>query len=277
MSETRDVATADGRILRVHDSGDQGAGAGVVLWHTGSPQTGELLPPVLEDCEARGLRLISYGRPGYGGSTANIGRTVASAASDVEAIVDALGVDRFATLGASGGGPHALACAALLPGRVTAAATLAGIAPLFVDEDHWFTGMQAPSALRAATVSLAAREEYAKVDTFDPESFLPVDYETLRDEWASLGDDSGRAAAAGSRGLIDDDVAFVTPWGFDPAAITVPVLIAQGGLDRVVPAAHGFWLHDRIPDSEFWERAEAGHISILRELPAVLDWLVARG
>ncbi|GAA4267542.1 alpha/beta hydrolase [Frondihabitans peucedani] len=273
MSETHDVVTADGRILRVHDSGELPAGAGTVVWHTGSPQTGALLTPVLEACAARGLRLVSYGRPGYGGSTANLRRNVASAAPDVEAIVDALGIRHFFSVGASGGGPHALACAALLPDRVTGVATLAGIAP-FTDEYDWFAGMQAPSALRAALVSPEAREEFAKVDDFDPECFLPVDYDTLREEWASLGEDSGRAGAAGSRGLIDDDVAFVAPWGFDLGRVTAPAIVAQGGLDRVVPASHGIWLHDHVPGSEFWERPDAGHISILRLLPEVLDRLV---
>ncbi|WP_286345420.1 alpha/beta fold hydrolase [Frondihabitans sucicola] len=274
MSDERDVAAADGRILRVHDSGSVPDERAALVWHTGSPQTGALLPPVLDACAARGIRLVSYGRPGYGGSTPNTGRDVASAASDVEVVVDALGIDRFATMGASGGGPHALACAGLLPRRVTGVVTLAGIAP-YAESYDWFAGMQAPSALRSAVVGLAAREEFAKVDDFDPESFVPVDYAALEADWASLGADAGTAGAAGSRGLVDDDLAFVSPWGFDPATITSPVLVAQGGLDRVVPAAHGFWLHDRIAGSEFWERPDDGHISILRAVPAALDWLLA--
>ena len=275
MSDARDVATTDGRTLRVHDSGPVPDQRGVALWHTGSPQTGALLEPVLAATAARGLRLVSYGRPGYGGSTPHVGRDVASAATDVQAIVDALGIDRFVTLGASGGGPHALACAAFLADRVAAVATLAGIAP-YSDAYDWFAGMQAPNGLRSATVGLSAREEFAKVDEFDPDSFLPVDYAVLEAEWAPLGVDSTRAGAAGSRGLVDDDAAFVAPWGFDPGTITSPVLVVQGGLDRVVPAAHGFWLHGRIPGSEFWERPEDGHLSILRTLSDVLDWLVAK-
>jgi pimeloyl-ACP methyl ester carboxylesterase len=274
MSDERDVAGDGGRILRVHDSGPVPDQRAVVVWHTGSPQTGALLPPVLDACLARGVRLVSYGRPGYGGSTPNLGRDVASAAADVRAIVDALGVDRFATMGASGGGPHALACAALLPDRVTGVATFAGLAP-FTDEFDWYAGMQSPSGLRSAEVGRAAREEFAKVDEFDPENFIAADYATLDAEWASLGDDSVRAGTAGSRGLVDDDVAFVSAWGFDPSVIIAPVLVAQGGLDRVIPAAHGFWLHQRIPGSEFWERPDDGHISILRTLPSALDWLLS--
>lgn len=274
MSDERDVAAGDGRILRVHDSGERGGPGGALLWHTGSPQTGALLDPVLRACRARGIRLVSYGRPGYGGSTPNIGRDVASAASDVLAIADALGLDRFATMGASGGGPHALACAALLPDRVTGAVTLAGVAP-FIDGYDWFAGMQAPGGLRSARVGREAREEFAKVDEFDPEVFVPVDYATLDDDWGSLGEDSQKAGAAGSRGLVDDDVAFVTPWGFDVGSISRPVLVAQGGLDRMIPLSHGIWLHDHVAGSEFWERPDDGHISILRVLPEALDWLLA--
>lgn len=274
MSDERDVAASDGRILRVHDSGPDPATSLTLVWHTGSPQTGALLEPVLDACRARGVRLVSYGRPGYGGSTANPGRDVASAAADVSAIADALGVDRFAAMGASGGGPHALACAALLPERVVGAVTLAGLAP-YTGSDDWFAGMQATSALRSALVGRAAREEFAKVDDFDPEQFIAADYEALDAEWAPLGADAGRAGAAGSRGLVDDDVAFVGSWGFDPGVITSPVLVVQGGLDRVVPAAHGFRLHGHLPGSAFWERPDDGHISILRAVPEALDWLLA--
>ena len=107
----RDVHLADGRTLHVYDSGGDGE---VVVWHHGSPQTGAPLAPVLEAARERGLRHVSYGRPSYGGSSPQPGRDVAGAARDVEQLADALGFERFATLGASGGGPHALACAALL-------------------------------------------------------------------------------------------------------------------------------------------------------------------
>src|SRR5690348_1459842 len=108
----RDVRTDDGRVLRVHEGGGDGARL-TVVWHHGSPQTGALLDPLLDAATVRGIRLVSYGRPSYGGSTPRPGRDVASAADDVARITDALGTGRFATMGASGGGPHALACAAL--------------------------------------------------------------------------------------------------------------------------------------------------------------------
>ena len=189
MPSSHDVRLADGRVLRVHDGGDPGgASALTLLWHHGSPQTGELLAPLVEAAAARDIRLVAYARPSYGGSSPNRGRTVASAADDVAQVVDALGIDRFAVMGASGGGPHALACAARLPERVVAAVTLGGIAPFTTDVD-WYAGMVAPGGLRAAEAGRAARERYAETDEFDPNSFTAAD-------WAAL---DGRVARAGRR------------------------------------------------------------------------------
>jgi pimeloyl-ACP methyl ester carboxylesterase len=153
MKTYSDVRTADGRTLVVHETGPSagepagpGEAAFTLFWHNGSPHSGELLPPVIEAARARGIRVVSYARPSYGGSSPNPGRNVASAAGDVAAIADALGIGQFAVMGASGGGPHALACAALLPDQVFAAVTLAGVAP-FTDEFDWFGGMASPGAL----------------------------------------------------------------------------------------------------------------------------------
>jgi len=304
MVFVHDVRLPDGRVLRVHDSAPGrspgsvpagtddlefgydpdgayeraipgGSGARVVLWQHGSPQTGALLEPLLAAAAERGIRLISYGRPSYGGSTPQPGRTVAGAAADVAAIMNDLGVERFAVMGASGGGPHALACAALLPDRVSAAACLAAIAPADADGLDFLAGMASDGAsLRAARRGRPAREHYEATAEFDPESFVERDYAALEGAWASLGADVGEASADGPDGLIDDDMAFVTPWGFAVADIDVPVLFVQGGRDRVVPPAHGAWLARTCPGAELWERPEDGHISILTESPAVFDWLV---
>lgn len=284
---TEHDVSVDGRILHVHDSGpvEGPQDRGALVWQTGSPQTGALLAPLLQATSRRGMRLVSYARPGYPGSTRQPGRRVADAAADVDAIADAIGLGRFAAMGASGGGPHSLAAAALLDGRVTAAVTLAGIAPLVVSdpdasraplsEDDWFSGMRAPGGLRAAAAGLGVRELFAETDDFDPESFVAADYATLDGDWSVLGDDSQRAGAEGPFGLVDDDVAFATDWGVDLGAVAVPVLVVQGGLDRVVPEAHGRWLLDAC-GSELWLRPGAGHVSILEAVPVALDWLLAR-
>lgn len=269
-----DLRLLDGRTLRVHDTGAPPPHAFTVLWHHGSPQTGALLDPLVAAAEERSIRLLSYARPSYGASSPRPGRDVASAAADVAQLADTLGLARFAVIGASGGGPHALACAALLPDRVTAVACIAGIAPR-TDDFPWFDGMVAPGGLHAALAGRAAREREAATSQFDPTCFTPADWAALKTTWTSLGADAGRANDAGPDGLIDDDLAFVAPWGFDLTQITVPVLFVQGGQDRVVPPAHATWMHRKCPHAELWLRPDDGHISILDTCPAALDWLRA--
>jgi pimeloyl-ACP methyl ester carboxylesterase len=275
MVTTRELELADGRRLVAHDSGlGDSAETLTVVWHHGSPQTGTLLEPLVAAATDRNIRLVSYARPSYGGSSPNPGRDVASAASDVRQVVDTLGVDRFAVMGASGGGPHALACAALLPDRVIGAVTFASLAP-YTDAFDWYGGMVAPEGLRAALEDREERARYAEVEELDETSFTPADWAALRGIWASLGRDAGEAGAAGPDGLIDDDVAFVRPWGFDVAEISTQVLVVQGGQDRVVPPAHADWLVRNLPSAELWLRPRDGHVSVLDASPVAMDWLLA--
>jgi pimeloyl-ACP methyl ester carboxylesterase len=272
----RDVALGDGRTLHTYDSGSVASGSGgdplTLIWHHGSPQTGALLDPLLDATASRHIRLISYGRPSYGGSSSMTGRDVASAAADVAAVADALAVGRFATMGASGGGPHALACGALLADRVTAVACVAGIAS-YTEEFDWFAGMIAPGGLRAAREGRSARERFAQNSEFDERSFTERDYAALDGTWRSLGADAGRASDAGDDGLIDDDLAFVRPWGFELAQVSGPVLLVQGGQDRVVPPAHAHWQLGHCSNAELWLRPRDGHISALDAIPVALDWV----
>jgi pimeloyl-ACP methyl ester carboxylesterase len=278
MTTVQDVRLDDGRTVRVHDTGDTIASATLTLvWHHGSPQTGAPLAPLVAAAAERGIRLVSYGRPSYGGSTPKPGRDVASAASDVAQLADALGVDRFAVMGASGGGPHALACGALLPDRVIAVACLATLAPFGAEGLDWYAGMAGGGAsLRAAEQGRAARVLFEESSEFDPTSFIDRDYAALDGTWSSLGDDVGVASAAGADGLIDDDLAYVAPWGFEVSAITQPVLLAHGDLDRVVPRSHSEWLLRHCPDAELWLRPHDGHVSILDVAPVAMEWLRAR-
>lgn len=272
MATTHDLRLDDGRTLRVYDTGP-GANAFTVLWHHGSPQTGALLEPLLHAAVSRGIRLVSYARPNYRGSSELPGRTVASAAADVAAIADALALPPFTVMGASGGGPHALACGALLPGRVTAVACLASPAP-FDPEPWWFEGMAADGAsLRAALAGRAARERFEETAEFDESSFNERDYAALAGNWASLGADVEAASEHGRGGLVDDDLAYVAPWGFNVAEISVPVLLVQGGQDRVVPPAHATWLLQHCPDAELWLRPRDGHIAVLDACAVAMDWL----
>lgn len=268
MSIRHEVRTLDGRTLQVTDAGGD---APVVLWHGGSPQTGALIPPVLAAAESAGVRLVTWARPGYGASTRRPGRRVADAAADAAVVADALGLTRFAAVGYSGGGPHAIAGAALLPDRISAVATLAGIAP-DPGSDDWLAGMASPAALQAARAGLDARA--ALPDEFDLGSFVEADWAALDGPWAALGEDAQAGGREGPFGLVDDDVAFARPWGIDLAEVRVPVLLVQGDADRVVPSAHARLLAAALPDAEVRIRPGDGHVSVLAALPEVLAWVV---
>ncbi|MEO6827937.1 MAG: alpha/beta hydrolase [Microbacteriaceae bacterium] len=266
------LRTPDDRTIRFYDSGPQTGPTRTVIWQHGTPQTGRLLEPLLADAAQRGIRLVSCARAGYPGSSARRGRTVTSSAADVIAVADALGLAGFATMGASGGGPHALGCAALAPDRVRGVVTLAGIAP-FTEDFDWFAGMVSPGGLRAARRGRAARARFAETAQFDQNSFIEADWRALADDWAPLGSDAERAAGDGPDGEIDDDVAFTTPWGFALAEVQVPVLVVQGGLDRIVPPAHARWMTEQLPHGELWLKPRDGHISVLGACPVAFDWL----
>jgi pimeloyl-ACP methyl ester carboxylesterase len=273
-----DVRLADGRTLHYYDVRVDDPRL-TVFWHHGSPNVGEPPAPLLPASAERGVRWVSYDRPGYGGSTANPGRTVGSAAGDVAAVADALGIDRFAVMGHSGGGAHALACAALLPDRVTATVCGSGLAPTTADGLDWFAGFAPGGAaeLRAAREGPKALAAYLETSEFDPETFTPADHAALGGDWSWLMTVVDKAMAGGQGGFIDDDVATVTPWGFDPDDIATPVLYLHGARDRMVPSTHSQWLAKHTPSAELWLLPDEGHISVLRSGVAALDWLLQRG
>jgi pimeloyl-ACP methyl ester carboxylesterase len=264
---------ADGQTLHVYDTGAD-AGGRTVFWHHGTPNLGTPPEPLFPAAARLGIRWVSYDRPGYGGSTPRPGRDAASAAGFVSAIADALGIERFAVMSHSGGGPHALACAALLPDRVDAVVTVAGMAPFGADGLDWFAGM-APggvASLRAAAAGRAAKERYQASAEPDPEMFTPADHAAFSGVWSWFGKIVGPAIEPGPGALIDDDLAYVAPWGFHPAQVVAPALLLHGGEDRVVPAAHSEWLAPRLPSAELRLYPDDGHISVLDHAAAALDW-----
>jgi pimeloyl-ACP methyl ester carboxylesterase len=272
-----DLKLGDGRTLHVYDTcADDADGRLAVFWHHGTPNIGAPPEPLFAAAARLGIRWVSYDRPGYGGSTPYRDRDVASAADYVSSVADALGIDRFAVMGHSGGGPHALACGALLPERVLGAVSVAGLAPFGAEGLEWFAGMSdsGVASLRAAAEGRAAKERYeASGAEYDPQMFTPEDHAALSDAWSWVLDVVNPAVEAGPDGLIDDDLAYVAPWGFDPARLVAPTLFLHGGRDRVVPSSHGEWLARRCPSAELWLSADDGHISVLNSGAAAMEWL----
>jgi pimeloyl-ACP methyl ester carboxylesterase len=287
----RTVRSPDGRTLAVEEAGDPDGRP--VLVYEGTPNSRHLYPPVGTDAAARGLRLISYDRPGYGGSTPQPGRTVADCAADARAICADLGIDRLAMWGISGGGPHVLACAALLPDLVTAAASLASPAPMEADGLDWFAGM---GELNADDIQLFLRDREAaraKLES-DREEILaaspaemvsglrtllsPADAAVLKDALAGhLRYCHHEGLAPGGQGWWDDSVALGTAWGFELSAISVPVLLMHGRQDRFVPFGHGEWLAAHIPGVEARLFDQDGHVTLLtNRIPEVHAWLADR-
>ena len=283
----RRVRTPDDRTLAVEESGDP-AGRPVLI-HTGTPNSRHLYGPNVRDAGARGLRLISYDRPGYGGSSPQPGRTVADCAGDVRTICAELGIDRLATWGISGGGPHVLACAALLPDLVTAAASLASLAPYGAEGLDYFGGMGQENvddirlfltdevAARAKTDK--DREELLASSPADTASAMeslltPTDAAALHGELAEYVTSSAQAGLApGSQGWWDDNCT-VRPWGFDLSDIAVPVLLLHGRQDMFVPFGHGEWLATHIPGVEARLLDDDGHLTLLQNrVPEVHAWL----
>lgn len=281
------VHTLDGRMLAVEDCADP-AGRPVLV-HMGTPNSRHLYGPNVRDAAERGLRLICYDRPGYGGSSPQPGRTVADCAGDVRAICAELGIDRLAMWGISGGGPHVLACAALLPDLVTAAASLASLAPYGAEGLDYFVGMGQDNVdetrlfLTDEAASRAKmdkdREELLATSPADAakgiESLLtPTDAAVLNGELAEyLVSSAQDGLAPGSQGWWDDNC-MIRPWGFDLADIAVPVLLLHGRQDMFVPFGHGEWLAAHIPDVEARLLDDDGHLTLLQNrVPEVHAWL----
>jgi pimeloyl-ACP methyl ester carboxylesterase len=281
--------TVDDRRLSVYDEGSSDGPA--VLCHHGTPLAGPPFQLWAEGMSTRGARLIAYDRPGYGGSDRLPGRTIASAARDSAAIMDALGIGRFATWGISGGAPHALACGALLGDRVTAVASLAGPAPFDARGLNIFRGMGTdnivefglamagrehlePWAEQAATglAHASVTELTAMIATLVSATDRPFSEGSVGEYWASA---MPVTLAQGAAGWVDDDLAFVRPFGFELEEIQIPTLIVHGHQDQFVPLEHGIWLADAIPAAEARLSEDEGHLSLyVNVVPAVHDWLL---
>jgi len=274
MIET-ELLLADGRTLHVYDTG---RGDRPVWWSHGTPGLGAPPVPTFEAAERLGLRWFSFDRPGYGGSTPAPGRTMASTAQDLEQVADSLGIDRFATVGYSGGGSYALGSAAALGDRVQAVATLAAIAPYDVAGLGWFDGMipSGVAALRAALAGRGVKVAHEKTGPeYDPE-FTEADLAMFDGPWSWLGSVAQAGGDGGLDGQVDDDISYVMPWACDPTTITAPILLLHGDQDRIIPSSHGSWLANHCPTAELRLSAGDSHISILGLAESGLEWLRER-
>ncbi|MFI5259853.1 MAG: alpha/beta hydrolase [Candidatus Limnocylindrales bacterium] len=285
------VRAPDGRTIEILS---MPSGAGWTLVYQGGTPAAPVSFVALEAAAAaRGMRLVQYARPGYGGSERRAGRRVADAAVDVADVLDALGVDRCLTLGWSGGGPHALACAALLPERVAAAATIASPAPYGAEGLDFFAGMSADNVEELGAALAGPEQLRTFLEALAP-SFSSITAEQVASGLGDLASEEDRnaltgefaehvaqafrrALSSGIWGWYDDDLELVQDWGFDLASIQVPVTIWQGEHDRMVPIAHGRWLVAHVPGRRSRLLRDHGHMSLMAaSLDRILDDLLER-
>jgi pimeloyl-ACP methyl ester carboxylesterase len=287
-AETRTISAGDGRQLCVEMAGQPDGTP--VLVHNGSPNSRHLYGGWIADAGQKGIRLISYDRPGYGGSTADPGHDVASGARDVRAIAEALGHERLGIWGISGGGPYALACAALLPDLAVAVGVVASPAPYGIEDFDFFAGMGELNAedmkLFLANPGESRRrhhEEWEQIAAATPEQLAegiktllsPVDAEALTGDLARwLARSTTDGLAAGDQGWWDDGAAHLTNWGFDLRDIRVPVKIWHGRADRFVPVQHGQWLAANVPGAEADFSDRDGHLTMIGRAGEIHDWLL---
>jgi pimeloyl-ACP methyl ester carboxylesterase len=292
-TERRIVTVPDGRKIDVPIAGPAD-GLPLVL-HEGTPVGLVLYPPTVRAAQVRGLRVILAARPGYEGSTPRPGRRVVDVAGDTAAVLDELGADTFVTVGWSGGGPHTLACAAALPGRCLAAASVAGVAPYQANGLDWLAGMGPENVdeFGAAVAGEAVLTQFldsaaATLGTVTGADVaqalgglvIAADQAALTGEFADYVAAALRASMnTGIAGWRDDDLAFVRDWGFPLGGAqdhsAAPVSIWQGDQDKMVPFAHGQWLAANIPGARAHLLPGEGHLSLtVSSLDRILDDLL---
>lgn len=278
------ISLPDGRLLDL-DPGPGDPALPTVVAHHGTPGAGTRDRHLDAVAAAAGVRVVTFSRAGYGGSTRHRGRTVADVAADVEALLDHLGVATCATMGASGGGPHALATAALLPQRVTGVLCIAGVGPWGEPDLDFMTGMGEDN-VEEFGLALAGEDDVRPWLAEQAAAMRGTTPAQLVESMASILPEVDRAAVLGARGVqlgedlvasfaealrpgvdgwLDDDLAFTRPWGFDLDGLVsreVPTFVWQGEVDLMVPPSHGRWLAARLTHARSHLLPDEGHLSI---------------
>jgi pimeloyl-ACP methyl ester carboxylesterase len=281
------IELPDGRRLAYTERGPRDGRP--VVFHHGTPGSRVARHPDPTLYERLGVRVVTFDRPGYGGSDRLEGRDVWSVSGDVSALAERLGFERFAVMGVSGGGPHALACAALLPGRISRAAVLvtpapyepgfdflAGMTQSNIDEfSAALSGPEAIAAYLAPSIEALKTAPEQVLDQLAAELPAP-DRETMaRPEVRELLVASWQEATRqGDAGWLDDDLAFTRPWGFELAAVRTEVRLWHGALDALAPQAHGRRVADALPNGSLELVDGKGHL-LYGAWPSALDWLAA--
>ncbi len=289
VTERRLLRLADGRDIEFLTAGPED-GLPLVV-HEGTPVGLEINSKLGAAAAERGLRIVQVARPGYVQSTPLPGRRVADIAADVAAVLDDLGSGTFVSIGFSGGGPHSIACAALLPGRCLAAASVAGVGPSGVDGLDFLAGMGPENveefglAMQGeAALTPFLEKEAASLRDITGEQIVGAlaglisgaDAAVLTGEFAdSLAAGLRSAVSNGIAGWRDDDLAFAAPWDFWPDTQAAPIAIWQGDQDNMVPFAHGQWLAARIPGARVHLQPGAGHLTMtVTAINEILDELL---
>jgi pimeloyl-ACP methyl ester carboxylesterase len=285
------VRLPDGRRLDLRVSGP--ADGFPLVFHHGTPGAATPVRALERAAHARGLRLVTTSRPGYGDSSRQPGRAVVDVAADTAAVLASIGAERCLVAGWSGGGPHALACGARLD-AATAVLVIAGIAPYGAEGLDWMSGMGEENVVEfSAAVHgedelrphlLSEREQLKDITAADiassMQTLLPdVDKAVLTGEFGEdLAASFREAVRTGVEGYLDDELALTSPWGFGLDEISAPVMIWQGSADLMVPFSHGQWLASRLPGAAAHLEEGEGHLSVgLGALDRMLDELVTAG
>jgi pimeloyl-ACP methyl ester carboxylesterase len=283
------IPLPDGREIDVLTTGPEDGFPLVV--HGGTPGGLVVDSRIAAAATDRGLRFVLTARPGYEGSTPRPGRRVRDVAADVAGVLDALGAGAFVSIGMSGGGPHSLACAALLPGRCLAAASVAGVGPYRADGLDFLAGMGPENVTE---FGLAVRGAEALTPYLEKEAVAlrevtgeqvaaalgglisAADAGVLTGEFAAELAASLRASVReGIAGWRDDDLAFTADWGFSLDTLAGRAAIWQGDQDRMVPYAHGQWLAAHTPGARVHLEPGAGHLTmIVTAIDRILDDLL---